>query len=1022
MEKHVIDRPKWVVSRAHWFLEIIEKTIYENKIAVEDVYYHEGRLGNGEWKPFTRDMYWGKNDVWFSFKAEFTIPEAYEGKCVKMMLSTGREGLWNANNPQIMLTVNGESLQTLDTNHKTFYISQCGKAGEKITVEFEAYSGRQVDAPDFAKSPLIFYLDAYCHNFDAENLLFDIKTAKYAAKMYEENNPYRINIENYITNALNLLDMREPFSKEYKESVKEASKYMQEEFYGKYCGCEDAVTNCIGHTHIDVAWLWTVAQTREKALRSFTTELNLLDEFPEHKFTSSQPQLYQFVKEKNPEIYARIKDKVAEGRWEVEGAMWLEADCNLTSGESLVRQILHGKRFMKQEFGVDSKILWLPDVFGYSAALPQILLKSGIDTFVTSKISWSEFDHFPYDTFIWKGIDGSEIFTQFILSGDENSTLNNDRYFCSTYNSMLTPVCIAKGWELYQQKDICNETLLSFGYGDGGGGVTREMLLMQRRTNKGIPGTPKTRITTVNDAISRIKNKVEGKKIPKWVGELYLELHRGTYTSMARNKKFNRMCEFLLQHTETSSLANKLLLNGAYEKEGIYNSWTTLLLNQFHDIIPGSSIKEVYDDSDKDYAKLIEENTTRSNSAIMNIAESVNKKGIFVYNSSPVEASGIVEVNGNKYYAENIPALGYKVINPVSETESDIIASINHMENRFFSIDIDEKGHFTSIFDKINNREVITKGEKGNVLIAYDDHPRAFDNWEITSYYKEKYWIVDDVEEINVIEISPLSASIEIKRKFLKSTIRQVITIYRDIDRIDFDTDMDWHEHGILLKTSFPVDILSDKATFEIQYGAVERPTHFNTTWDAAKFEVCAHKWMDYAEPNYGVAILNDCKYGCDIHDSVMSLTLLKCGKYPNYDADQGHHSFKYAVVPHNGNWREAQIPNKAYEFNCPLISMETDGEGNLPESYSIVSVDKKNIIVSAVKEACDNEDVIIRLYEAYGERTEVSLTMGFEFAEVYESDLIETECINKLEVNEKTFSFQMKPYEIKTFRVKKER
>lgn len=1005
----------FVLDRTAQYLSVIKNTIEQNCIDIDNILYQEGREAAGEWREFVKGSYWGKNDTWYQFRTEFVIPEEYEGKCVKCKLSTGREGGWNALNPQFLLRINGRVIQALDTNHQTFQLTSSARAGETYRLEFEAYAGREIgNDVTFRDVPVQFRLHAFCHSEDAENAYYDLYAAWGAARIYPETDYRRIQIENYLTNALNLIDCRVPSSEAYFASLRAASAYMRDEFYGKFCGQENVIADCIGHTHIDVAWLWCLEQTRAKAVRSFATELELMEEYPEHIFASSQPQLYQFVKEDCPEIYERIKEKVKEGRWEVEGAMWLEADCNLSSGESLIRQILHGKRFMKEEFGVDSKVLWLPDVFGYSVALPQILKKTGVETFVTSKIHWSESNHFPYDTFLWKGIDGTEVFTQFITGGETQVELNDGSTF-STYNAQILPISLAKGWEIYQQKNINNEILVSFGYGDGGGGVNREMLEMQRRTQHGIPGTPRTRLTTITDTLQRIKKNVDGKKIPTWFGELYLELHRGTYTSMARNKRYNRYSEFMLQHVETVSVTDKILLQGDYPKKELYADWTTVLLNQFHDIIPGSSIFEVYEESQQQYLELLETNGKRSEEALSHLACQTEKEGIFVYNPTGVVRDGIVTLDGHKYYVKEVPALGWKVIGENETAGGSLRVSKTHMENDFFLIDLDETGALNRVYDKINDREVLSG--RANVLEAYDDHPREWDNWEISNYHRESMWEINDVSEIST-ESDEVSASVRIRRRFLSSSVTQKITIYRDMPRIDFDVEMDWHEHHIFVKTAFPVDILSDKATYEIQYGAIERPTHTNTTWDAAKFEVCAHKWADYSEYGYGVALMNDCKYGHDIHDGVMRLSLVKCGTYPNPMADNGYHHARYSIMPHAGSWQDAKVANEAYAFNCPLIAVRAGGKGRLASRYSLVSTDCPNIIVTVAKEACDGEDIIIRAYEAYGKRTKTAVTLGFDAAEISEVNMLETEEVAKTECAENVFHTIFRPYEIKTFRV----
>lgn len=1014
-----------ILQRTKQYLNQIGGQMETDSILVTNVEICDDRYGKGTWKPFHHQAYWGSHDTWYRFRATVTIPEEYAGKRVGCRLNCGRINGGHPLNPQFLLFINGEIRQALDKNHMTFDLCGNAVAGETYALEFEAYAGREACPgaswyhPKFQDEPAQFRLNTYVFHKETEDLFYDLKTAMMAAGMYKEDDYRRIQIETYLEKALNMLDIRVPGSEDFLNSVTRTRQFMAEEFYGKFCREQDVKANCIGHTHIDVAWLWTLEQTRAKAVRSFATELALMEEYPEHHFTSSQPQLYQFVKEEAPELYEKIKERVKEGRWEVEGGMWLEGDCNVTSGESLVRQILHGKRFMKQEFGVDSKLVWLPDVFGYAAALPQIFNKTGIETFITSKISWNDTNHLPVDTFMWKGIDGSEIFTHFITGAVDDSILGDgDKY--STYNSWLSPISLTKGWEMYQQKDINNEILVSFGIGDGGGGVTRDMLEMQRRMAKGIPGMPQSRLTTVTDTLSRIKKNVEGKKIPKWSGELYLELHRATYTSIAKIKRNNRKAEFLLQANEASGLTDKLLLGGNYDKQGIYDNWTTVLLNQFHDIIPGSSIEEVYEDSDKQFAEIFEQGNARMDNALTNLAQNVAQKGIFVYNPSGVKQSGLAVYEGKQYFVKDVPAYGWVVIPEEKDQKPAMTITEKCMENDFFRLELDEKGVFTSIYDKVNNREVLPAGKRGNVLEAYDDHPYQYDNWEICDYYKEKMWEVDDVSEMRIGHCDDVSASLEITRKFLNSTICQTITIYRDIPRVDFDTKVDWQEHHVLLKAAFPVDVVADKATYEIQYGAVERPTHSNTSWDAAKFEVCAHKWVDLGEPDYGVALMNDCKYGHDIHDGVMRLTLIKCGTYPNPNADIGQHQFTYSIMPHGGDWRQAGVVNQAFALNCPLMAKKAQDKGTLPGTYSLVSTDKADVLVTVAKEACDGEEIIFRAYETQGKRSTTTITCGFPVESVQEVDMLETSVYEKLQAEGNTFTADFKPYEIKTFRVSK--
>ncbi|WP_026486042.1 alpha-mannosidase [Caldanaerobius polysaccharolyticus] len=1038
------------VERIERILRELKEYIYSEKIPIESYKvkpcgygdYHLLDSDGSDWDTFLKGDRWGGRDKHFWFKTAVKIPEKFGGKTVVYNLSTGREGGWDALNPQFLLYINKKLIQGLDVNHREVLLCENASVGEVYNIDLYAYAGMGEGLVELNCSIAVL-------EREVERLYYNMKVPLDVAKLLDEDDLRRIRILQYLTEAVNKIDLRKPFSESFFASVKEANDYLDTEFYGKYCGNEDVVEICVGHTHIDVAWLWTLAQTREKAARSFATVINLMKQYPEYIFMSSQPQLYKFVKEDHPELYREIKEMVKQGRWEAEGAMWLEADCNLTSGESLVRQILFGTRFFKKELGVESKILWLPDVFGYSAALPQILKKSGIDYFMTTKISWNEYNQMPYDTFMWRGIDGTEVLTHFVSTRDYSK--GKPEGWFTTYNGFINPSQVMGCWQRYQQKDLSNQVLNCFGYGDGGGGPTKEMLENARRLEKGIPGCPKVKMGKALDFFRNLDKKVKGnKKLPKWVGELYLEYHRGTYTSMARNKKYNRKTEFLNIEAELFSAMNSVLLGGKYPQEEINKCWEVTLLNQFHDILPGSSIKEVYEDSKVQYERVNAIGRDIVNTAICSISSNIGIKDIsvVVFNQLSYERSDIVKfelpegwdsaliydgdrllpsqvVEGNKviFFAERVPSKGYKVYTlkkaeAPNERNGELKASKAELENRFFDIRLDDSGNIVSIYDKINDREVLKANHRANVLQAFEDKPHNYDAWDINIYYQEKMWEIDGVESIDVVEQGPVRAALKIKRKFMDSVIEQIIYIYKDIPRIDFANKIDWKEKQILLKAAFPVDIHADKATYEIQYGNVERPTHWNTSWDYARFEVPAHRWVDLSEGGYGVSLLNDCKYGHDIKDSVMRITLLKSAIQPNEDADRELHEFTYSLYPHSGDWKAADVVSMAYNLNCPMYAkVEMPHQGKLPSELSLLGVDKNNVVVEVVKKAEDSDDVIVRMYECYNARTKVKFTFFKPFERVVECDLMENE-IKDQDFQGNTFTFEIRPYEIKTFKI----
>ena len=505
-------------------------------------YPYEADQSAEPWEEFdSKTMHWYGPDEHYWFRAEYTVPKSMDGKTLYLKVATQVDHWDYAKNPQFLLFVNGQMTQGMDLNHQTVMLERCAKEGETYTIDLQGYTGVM-----FAE--LTFTMETVEVDETINEIYYDIVVPLQGFSRMQEDDKVRKDLRTILNNTVNLLDLRTPYSEEFYQSIEEAHNYIQKALYEDMSGYEDVIASCIGHTHIDVAWLWTVAQTREKVARSFSTVLKYMEEYPEYKFMSSQPALYQFLKERYPETYEKIKERVKEGRWEPEGGMWVEADCNLTSGESLVRQFLYGKKFFKDEFGIDSRILWLPDVFGYSGALPQIMKKSGIKYFMTTKLAWNQINKVPYDTMMWRGIDGSEIFTHLITTLGVGQS---EADFFTTYNGMLHPDAILGGWHRYQNKDINNDILIAFGYGDGGGGPTREMLETSKRMEKGIRGIPKVRQEFAGNYFEELEERVEGNKsLPVWEGELYFEYHRGTYTSMGRNKRSNRRCEQLLMDAE----------------------------------------------------------------------------------------------------------------------------------------------------------------------------------------------------------------------------------------------------------------------------------------------------------------------------------------------------------------------------------------------------------------------------------------------------------------------------------------
>ena len=951
---------------------------------------------NGAPMEFTADEH-----AWFRFSAE--IPCVKENESIYLRLTPAREGQWDATNPQGMVFIDGEvCLQGLDTNHTEFELTP-GK--KNFNIYFYAGMSNAVLFPCFA---------LVTKNNDAEKLYYDIGVAFAAMKLLDKKSTTYAAVCSVLDRTCMLLDFRGLRSPEFYKSVKAADAFMQKEYFDKLCGKAseaDGEISLIGHTHIDVAWLWTLAQTEEKAERSFSTVIKLMEKYPDYVFMSSQPQLYEYVKQNDPELYEKIKACIKEGRFEPEGAMWLESDTNLVSGESLIRQILYGKKFMKEEFGAENHILWLPDVFGYSAALPQILKKCGVDTFFTTKISWCETDTFPHDNFIWEGIDGSEVFA--VLS--------------DSYVKRLDPQMIVDSMKKHVDKKYSSTHLSTFGFGDGGGGPTAHMLENYERLKKGLPGLPKVTMKKSADTLAEIheqfqKSAEELRFTPKWVGELYLEMHRGTYTTQAANKKNNRKCEYLYQDAESAASCAMLLTGAAYPVKKLSDGWHTILKNQFHDIIPGSSITPVYEDSAREYAALLADGKEMLDSSLSALAKNIKTDGgVFVYNPAPFETSGYVTCGNKEIYAENIPAHGYAVVSDTAVQTKAVTADGKSLENDLIRVEFDEHMHIVSVYDKAEKRELIPDGEKANVLEIYEDYPRSYDAWEITEYYKQKKWFIDDVSSVETVKTAG-KCGVKITRSYRNSVLSQFIYLTPASKLIGFETEVDWHEDHVLLKAAFPLDIRTDAAKYEIQFGHISRPTHRNTSWDQAKFEVSAHKWADLSEADYGAALLNDCKYGYSCEENVLKLSLLKAPTYPSPVADRGHHSFTYALYPHIGSVELSDTVKNAYLLNKPMTAFKipANTSGSLPERFAPVASSAESAVIDTFKAAEDGNGYIVRLYDSANRKTNVTLSFGFDIKKAYLCDMLENN-ETELAVSGGNVTFPLTNFEIKTVRVIKD-
>ena len=1022
--------------------------VYDTEV-LEGVWFRDGKFTyeqreEGTWLPFdTEHDTWGYADCYAWMKHSFTVPTRFAGRPVYYQILPQEGKKWAWGSPQALLYANGEALQGFDSNHTRTRLLDCAQGGEHYEMLLNLYAGgRDYEGKIGTRLRLLSVDD------EVEKLYWHLRTPLEVANLKEPDELARIHLLQTLNEAVSLVSFHLPYGEDFLESVREATAYLEKELYGKRE--MEATVSAVGHTHIDVAWLWRLRQTRDKTSRSFATVLKLMEEYPDYRFMSSQAQLYEFIRQEHPAIFARIRESVRQGRWEPEGGMWVEADTNLSSGESLVRQFLVGKRFFRNAFGADCKILWLPDVFGYSAALPQIMKQCGINYFMTTKISWNEYDKLPYDTFLWRGIDGSEVLTHFISTMD---TVKEEKDWITTYNGDLNPSQVIGCWQRYQQKDLNRDVLFAFGHGDGGGGPTHGMLERGRRMHMGIEGCPKVEFQFARDYFDRLQKDIAGRKrLPRWVGELYFEHHRGTLTAQASAKRWNRRSEFLYHDLETlESLVNLDHLS-SYPSAAFLEGWKVILLNQFHDILPGSSIREVYEDSQKQYEDLHRTGGRMLEKALQQASRRVGlaRDSLLLFNTLGFSRREVAEMQRPQhtgfllrdpqsgavlpwqktfdgkiiFTSPEVPAKGYCAISVEAGEQrqtTPLTATLREMHTPFFDLTFDEAMQIASLIDRRTGRSVAPQGEPLNRLIVYEDRPFEHRAWNVQAYYTEKSWVLSDVSHAEVLECGPVRAVVLVERKFLHSVIRQYITAYAELDRIDIRNEIDWDDSYLLLKADFPVDVNAVKATFDIQFGNIERVTHENTLWDFAQFESCAHKWADLSDNSFGLAVLNDCKYGYSAKDGHIALTLLRSANDPQPKQDCTHHTFTYSLYPHAGPAAISRVVQEGYSLNCPLYTMFSNAQkGAWPERFSLACVDADNIILETVKRAEDSDALILRLYETWNRATDCSIRFGRLMEMAAQCDMMEeNEALLQVEGNRLRLHFR--PFEIKTLKVRLE-
>ena len=1030
-----------LVYRKSWTLPSFKYRMFEQGEVHLPV--DEAEAGTA-WPSLAAYQYWGQWNKEFVLLNRFALPAEFQGlDSLALFLPLGEAG--DFSHPEALAYLDELPFGACDRNHQELLLPSLWQDGKSHLLTLHGWTGLggQVGSEPtqlFMRPCRLVQIDLPTRAFVAR-----VRVALGVVQAIKEEEPARDRILNALDAAFIDLDTREPLGDSFYSSLPQARVSLEAGL--KEAGPAKEVTVfATGHAHIDVAWLWPLVQTRQKAARTFQNALNLLDRYPDFHFSQSQPQLYEFVREDFPQLFERIQHQVAAGKWEPLGGMWLEADCNLTGAESLARQFLLGRSYFAKYLGpqTESPVLWLPDAFGFCASLPQLIEQAGLRYFFSIKLSWNQYNRFPYDSFWWQGLDGTRILTHFSTT----PSVGNE-WKAATYNAEIEPGQVLATWNRFQQKELHPNLLMAYGFGDGGGGPTREMI-ENMQVLQDFPAMPRVHSGSVKEFFKTLEAD-DGAVLPTWDGELYLELHRGTFTSQSRNKRANRKSEFALHDAEFLAAAAAVVNPGyRYPHAELNHDWQLVCLNQFHDILPGSAVEQVYVDSQAQYSEVLASAQVISAAAMLTAGSALERgkpaeanQGLWLANPTgfsrddPVFWPGKLPA-GRQFTRAGTPVLAqaagegtwlapgsvsaYSLIGlqqvdapAVELSGGGVIVSPTLLENDFLRVEFDGAGDILRLFDKTSQREILPPGSIANQFQAFEDRPIYWDAWDLDKAYEDKGWNSDPAQQMRVVESGPLHGTLEIRRRILHSDYVLRISLSFNSPRLDFSTTIQWREKHILLKTAFPVDVLATQATYEIQWGNVQRPTHENTSWDWARFETCAHKWVDLSEGDYGVSLLNDCKFGHDIHGNVMRLSLLRSPTEPDAHADEGEHTFAYSLLPHSGTWNEGTVA-AAYALNdpwlfTPLLAQPVQAE------FTLLSVDQPNVVVETVKQAEDGRGLIVRLYECQRSRRTITLTTGFPLAHAWRTDLLESP-LAEWPVSANSVTFEIKPYQILTLRL----
>ena len=997
---------------------------------------------DGKFEPFEIGSPYGTpwSTTWFHCVGR--VPQAWRGATVEARIDLGfglapgfqAEGLvWGPNGP----------LRALNPLNHAIPLMMSASGGEEFEFLVEAAANPMIGGPTFRPTPLgdpstlpdaLLYAlkraEIAVFHPEVAALVHDLDVLGDLVQELPLQAPRRPQITVAIGRALDALDL---------DDVPASAAVARAELVGVLS--RPAVpsahhVSAIGHAHIDTAWMWPLRETVRKCARTFSNVLDLMTREPELKFACSQAQQHEWMRDRYPSVFAAMQEQAAAGRFVPVGGMWVEADTNLPSGESLARQFLHGQRFFREHYGVTCREVWIPDVFGYPASLPQIFRLGGAEWFLTQKLSWNKHNRMPHHSFWWQGIDGTTMFTHFPP--------------VDTYNVSMQPAQLAHAERNYADHGGGTMSMAPFGYGNGGGGPTREMMERYRRM-RDLEGLPTISIDSPADFFERAV--ADYPDAATWVGELYFEMHRGTYTTQAKTKAGNRRSEILLGEVELWATLAASVAGADYPYDELEQAWREVLTLQFHDIIPGSSIAWVHDDAEASYTRLGRELVALRAAALHALAPSVGGD-VLIANSAPdaraevatipaalapdvaievvPEAAQLLHDGSYAVWVDSaamaVTAFDWAELTPTPAAAATVTKAdgITVLANDLVRVAIGADGTITSMVDLRNDRELIRNGERANVLELSADHPVEYDAWDLDEYYANNTVVLDAFDTIDVLDEGPLVASVRVTRSFGSSRIEQRLVLRAGSARLDIVSDVAWHESERVLKVAMPIDVHAREAACEIQFGHVMRPTHASTNWDAAKFEVCAHRWIDVSEPDYGVALLNDAKYGHDIQRGALRLTLLRAPGFPDPDADRGQHHFTYSLYPHLGDLARSDVVAEAARLNQPLVAVRgrsTELAAGEPlGTVAAVTSSNASVVVTALKLAEDGSgDVIVRAYESRGARAAAVITTAFETAAVTVCDFLEDPLADEAAaawLDGEDIVVDLRPFQIITLRI----